>query len=131
MMFAGLKSRCTTPWRCPVERTGYLDCHPQCFSERQGAASDSIGECLTLDVFHHQELDAILIADIVERANVRVIQTRNGPSFQLESFAKFRLVRQCGRQNLDRSNAIQPRVACAIDLSHPTRADQCQDFVGA
>src|SRR5688572_5206155 len=35
------------------------------------------------------------------------------------------------QQHLDRNEAIEPRVARLVDFSHPARAEQRQDFVGA
>ena len=35
--------------------------------------------------FHHEVGAAVLFADVIERADVRVIQTRDGSGFALES----------------------------------------------
>ena len=44
---------------------------------------------LSLQVLHHQEVDAVLVADIVQRTNVRMIQRSNGSGFALEAFTKI------------------------------------------
>ena len=41
----------------------------------------------------------------------------------------FRAIRKRSRQELDRDDAIEPRVAGAVDLSHSARADGRLDFV--
>src|SRR5580704_3399185 len=38
---------------------------------------------------------------------------------------------ECGGQNLDRDDAIEARVACAVHLSHSADAQQLHDFIGA
>ena len=38
---------------------------------------------------------------------------------------------RCGRQDLDRHRAVEPRVARPVDLAHPARAERRDDLVGA
>ncbi len=51
-------------------------------------------ERLPLEILHHQILDSVLVANVIERANVRMIQTGDGTCFTLESLAHFRGVCQ-------------------------------------
>ena len=74
-----------------------------------------------LDVFHHQ----VIRADIVELADVGMIQLRDGAGFTLEAFAEVRLC------NFDRDEAIEARVAGFVNLAHATLAYESEDFVGA
>src|SRR5260370_599066 len=66
----------------------------------------------------------------VEDADVRMIQAGDGPCFPLESFAQFGTICKLRRQNLDGDDAVQPRVAGAVHLTHPARANAGEDFVG-
>ena len=74
-----------------------------------------------LDVLHHQ----VIRPDIVERADVGMIQRRDSARFALESFAEL------GLGNLDRDDAIEARVAGLVHLAHAARADGRKDFVRA
>ena len=53
--------------------------------ERQHSPLQALLQRFPLEVFHHQETQAVLVTDIVDRANVRMIQARNRLGFALES----------------------------------------------
>jgi len=62
----------------------------------------------------HQEALAVVVwADIVELANVRVIQRGDSARFPLEALAELSL------RNLQRNDAVQPRVAGTTQMSIP------------
>src|SRR5438093_7940981 len=42
--------------------------------ERQGPLPEALGQRLAFQVLHHQEVDAVLAADIVNKADVRMAQ---------------------------------------------------------
>jgi hypothetical protein len=102
-----------------VERVGDLNRVPKSMISRQGALRETIGKRVAFDEFHHQVVDPILLADVIERADVRVIQTRGRASFALESLAYFGIGRKMPRQNLYSDDAIQTRITCSVDLPHP------------
>ena len=77
MMSPGFKSRCTTPLRC-VRSTASAICIAYFSVDRaEEAALELVEERLAFEVIHHHEVDAILFADIVERADVWMIQRRD------------------------------------------------------
>jgi hypothetical protein len=59
-----------------------------------------------------------------------MIQAGNGASFTLESFAQFGTIRKMRWQNLDGDDSVKPRIASAINLTHPAGAYAGEDFVG-
>jgi hypothetical protein len=59
-----------------------------------------------------------------------MIQRRNRLCFLLEAPQPFRVADECRRQNFDRNLAVQPRIACAIDLSHAASTRRRNDLVG-
>ena len=67
--------------------------------------------------------------DVVERADVRVIQGRDRARLSLEPCAELRVVRDVVRKDLDGHRAVEPRVACLVDLPHATRAERRHDLV--
>ena len=67
----------------------------------------------------------------VNGRNVRVIQGGKNFRFSLESGHSLRIGRKRFGQNLDSDIAIEPRVARAIDLSHPAGAQGGEDLVRA
>ena len=74
-------------------------------------------------------LDTILLADIVERANVRMIQRANGPRLTLKALAQIRVGRQVRRQDFDCDGPIKPCVSGLIDFPHAARAERGLNFV--
>jgi len=78
-------------------------------------------ELLALDVFHHQ----VVRTDVVDLADVRMIQLGDGFGFAFKAFAEG------GLGDFDGYDAVQARIAGAVDLAHAARADGGEDFVGA
>ena len=74
-----------------------------------------------VDVFH----DEVIRPHVIEVAQVRMIQRRDGASLAFEAVAKL-----LGDQ-LDGDRPVQPRVAGLIDLTHPSRADRRDDLIRA
>ena len=66
-----------------------------------------------LDELHHQ----VIRPDVVELADVRMIQRRHGARFALEAFGELLL------GDLDGDDAVEPRVARLPHLAHAARAD--------
>ena len=44
---------------------------------------------LAFQILHHQEISAVLMPDVIEGADVRMIQAGNRSSFTLEPFSQF------------------------------------------
>ncbi len=80
-----------------------------------------------LHVLEHQ----IAGADIVDLADVRMIQRRNCPRLLLEAADAIRVGGKRLGENLDRHVATKTRVARAIHLAHAAGADQRDDFIRA
>jgi len=74
-----------------------------------------------LDVLHHQ----IVWADVVQRADVRVIQRRHNASLALEP------VSESSCATLMATHAIESGVPRLPHFSHAPRADRRENFVGA
>ena len=104
------------------QRVGHLpgDVHGLAHGER--AMGDARREDLALDVLHHQEVGALVLADVVDGGDVGGPQRRGGPGLGQQARAPFR-VRLAGRgQELERDLASQPRVFGEVDLAHAARA---------
>jgi hypothetical protein len=103
----------------------------QKLSGRQRTFFDASCERLALEILHHQVFDSVLMAHVIKRTDVRMIQARNGARFALESLANFRRVRDPLRKNFYGNGAVEPRVARAIDFAHSARADCGPNLVRA
>jgi len=112
-----------------LERVGDRDSDFQRFVERERPAPDPIRERLAFQVLHHEEVDVALLADVVQRADVRVIQRGDRLRFALEPVAPLRIVGEMRRQHFDRDRAVQSRVGCFVDLAHAAGAQRGDELV--
>src|SRR6185503_6070569 len=90
-----------------------------------GAARDAVRQRLALEQLH----DQIVVADVVEGADVRMVQRRDRLRLALEARAQIGSMCELRRQDLDGDAAIEPGVAGAVDLAHPARAERPDDLV--
>ena len=77
-----------------VESFRYLDRVGEGFIQRDRSLLKPLGQGLPLDVLHHQEDHISLPADVVERADMRMVQAGDGPRFPLETLAEIGIVGQ-------------------------------------
>ncbi len=111
------------------EPLAQLESAPQELIQGQRSLAQPVGQRLPLQVLHDEKAQAILRADVVKVADVRVVQGGDGPRLPLEPLPGHRFVRQVGREDLDGDRPIEPGVAGAIHLSHAPGAERCEDFV--
>ena len=69
------------------------------------------------------------MADVIQHADVRMIQAGNRFGFALEALLSNRIIRKLRRQDLDRHRAFQPRIPRAIHLAHAARAQRGDDLI--
>src|SRR5437868_14117413 len=72
-----------------------------------------------LDVLH----DQVVGSNVVERADVGMIQGRDGAGFALKTLTKLSL------GNLDGHDAIKARVTSLVDVAHSARTDRSENLV--
>jgi len=68
-------------------------------------------------------------ADVVEGADVRAVEARDGVRLALEAGADLGRRGELRRQYLDRHLPPQTGVEGAVDLAHAARAERCEDLV--
>src|SRR5207247_601487 len=68
-----------------VERVGDFGRDAQRLGNRQRATLETLRKRLALDVLHHQEVHSVLVADVEERADVGVVQARDGARLAVEA----------------------------------------------
>ena len=100
-----------------VQRIRDLDGHLQRLIERQRALLESLGERVALQVLHNQEVEPVLTPDVMERANVRVVQAGDGLRLALEPLLQVGVRGDVLRQYLDGDRAVQAGVAGLVDLA--------------
>jgi hypothetical protein len=116
---------------CLVERIADLDRARERLRRRQGASRQPDGERLALDHLHDEIVDALVAADVVNGADVRVIERRHHARLALEPGAALLVGRPHRGQDLQRDGAAQARIVRAVDVAHAAGADGRRDAVGA
>ena len=114
---------------CGIERVRDLDAEGKQDVERQTAIGDSVSQRGALEVLHDDEGAAILLADIVNGADVGVIQRRRGPRLAAKPAESVGLASQFFGQELHRDEPMEPFVLRLVDDAHPARADPLEDAV--
>ena len=114
-----------------VERVADLDGQRQRVIDGKARRSvQPIRERLAFEMLEDQVVELAVAADVVDRADVRVVQRGDRPRLVLEAQPRFRVGRERAGQHLDGDRAIEPGVARAVDLAHSARAERGDDFVG-
>ena len=85
---------------------------------RKRAFGQTIGQSFTFQKFHDQVVGSILMANIVERANVGMVQGGDGSRFSVESLLGFGVLGQMVGKDFYSDGAVEASVEGAIDLSH-------------
>ena len=93
-------------------------------------SSRRVGESLAFEIFHDQKIGAVLRADIVKGADIRMLKRGNGPRFALHALLQFRVRGKMRRQDLDGDGAVEAGVLGAIDLAHAASAKGRNNFIG-
>ena len=102
------------------ERARNLARDGESFVEWNGAFSDQAGQRGAFDQLH----DEVIRADVVEVADVGMVQRGDGAGFTIEALGESFF------GDFDGDFAAEARVVGAVDLAHPARAEIGQDFVG-
>ena len=100
-----------------VERVRDLGCDLRRLIQRQRAFLEASGERLPIQAWHDQKMRAVGFADVVDAADVRMLERRDGARLALEARAEVRVAGDFGREDLDRDAAIEPCVAGFVDLA--------------
>jgi hypothetical protein len=111
------------------DRVGHLNRQVERATRIQRPPGDRRGQRLARHVLEHEVQLAVLVADFVQRRNVRVRERSGCARFLQESLAAFAVAGDRGRQHLDRDGATQPGIARAVHLAHPACADPVEDSV--
>ena len=114
-----------------VEGVRNLDSDLQRLIERQRPLLQPLGQRVALEILHDQEVGALVLAHVVQRANVRVIQAGDGLRLALEPLLEVGVCGDMRGEDFDGDGAVQAGVAGFVHLAHAARAEGGEDFVGA
>ena len=98
---------------------------------RQRAVGQPLPQRRPLEQLHGGVHAPVRGAEIVDRQDVRVGESSHRLRLALKALQHRRVFPDLGGQHLHRDVAVELRIAGAVHLAHPTRADQLADLVSA
>ena len=90
---------------------------------------DEMLERPPFEQLHHEELLPVVFADVIDRADVRVIQRRRRTSLALKALRRRRVPQQLRRQELDGHLPAEADIFAAVHDAHATPAKALEDPV--
>ena len=112
-----------------VERVGDLDGESEKFVEFHGAIADGVLERGPFEILHHDVRMAAAGPDLMNGADIRVIQRGCGARLAAEAFERPRVGRHVVRQELERDPAAELAVLSFVDDAHPAAAQLVGDAI--
>ena len=106
-----------------VQRVRNLSREVQHQTKRERPAVHVLLERLALEQLHGDELRALELVDLVDRADVRVIERRGGARLAQKPIGGLLIADAIGRQKLERHEARELDVLGLVDDAHAARAD--------
>ncbi len=92
-------------------------------------AGELLLQGLALHQLHDQKGRALVLADVVQRADVRMVQSGSGARFALEAGSRHLAAAQLLGEELQRDGPLEPGVLGLVDDAHPAAADPAHDPV--
>ena len=114
-----------------VEGVGDLRAVLEHVVQGQRPLDEALFERFAFQALHNDEIDSILVADIMENADIGMIQAGYGFGFAFEALSGLGVRGQVVGQDLDCDLAVEAGVAGTVNFSHATGAERRDDFVRA
>ncbi len=112
-----------------VERVGDFDAERQQQSERQGLFRDAVLEGLALQKLHRDEIAAVVLGNVVNRADARMIQRGSGAGFAPETLEGVGIALQFRREEFQGHAAAQIQILSDVDHTHSATTEPVDDAV--
>ena len=90
---------------------------------------NSLPQCLAFQALHHQERPTIVLANVVNRADVGMIERRGSARLAAETFQKLMILGKLLRQELERHTSAELRVLGLVDHAHAARTQLFNDAI--
>ena len=93
------------------------------------ALLEAVAQRLAFEQLHHRVDDTAVVADVVQRQDVRMVQRGDRLRFALEALQAIGDVSGVRRKHLDGHFAAQPGVSRPVDFAHAAAADRAENLV--
>jgi len=94
---------------------------------RERLTMDVLAESLAIDELHGDEGDIVLLADVVDGADARMVESGRGVRFAAKAFQSLRVLSHAIGQEFQRDGTVQPSVDGLVDDTHSSSTEFLQD----
>ena len=112
-----------------VERVGDLDAERKDGFEFHRAAADQVLERRTVEELHDEEGAAVVLADVVNGADIGMIQSGSGFGFAAKTLEGLAILREIFGKKLQGDEAAEARVLGLVNHAHAAAAELFDDPV--
>ena len=102
-----------------IQGIGNLDAERQHHVDFKRLASDAMFQCYAIEIFHGDKRLSVLIVDLVDRADVRMVQSGSRLRFPLKTAERLCILRDFIRQELERYKASKLYIFGLVNHAHP------------
>ena len=112
-----------------LEGLGDLDAEPDQFLDTDGTLGNPLLECRAVEILHDDARAAVLLADVMNGADVRMVQRGRGTRLLLEPAEGVRIPRDGLGQELERDEPVQADVFGLVHHAHSAATHLFDDAV--
>ncbi len=105
-----------------VERVGDLDAQRKQRVQFHGTVADDVFQRRAVEVLHDDEGLAVLLANVVDGADIWMVERRCGPGLAAEALERLPVLGHILRKELQGDEAVKAGVLSLVDDSHATAA---------
>jgi hypothetical protein len=116
---------------CGGEGIGNRDSVAKHLIHGQPTRSQEIGKRVAFEVFHDNVVNAVLGSDVVQSADVGMVQVRDGAGFAFEASSGLDVGRDLWKQNLDGHPATESYILCSVHFTHAACAKKGVEAIRA
>jgi len=114
---------------CGIERIRDLDTEIQELLQRERLAVNVMAQGIAVDELHGDERLAVLLANVINSADVRVVEGGSGMGFSAEAFEGQRILPQIFWKKFQGDCAVEAHILSLEDHAHTASAKSFQDAV--
>src|SRR5262245_22533166 len=132
-MLAGLMSRWTMALavrgiQAPADLNPDINENVRCDGARR-ISGQALLQCLSFEQLHRDERPALVLFDVIDSADIRMVEGRGGLGLALEALKGDRILGELFRQELQSGTATQLEIFGFVHHSHTTAAEDLQHSV--
>src|ERR1019366_10388882 len=110
------------------DRVGDLQRYRKDLPHRERAFREQGVQRLTLDQLHDDQVPAIRLHELVNRADVRMLKTRSGNCLAAEALTTLRVPGEILRQHLDCHHSLKARVTGPVNLAESSSTEKLKNL---